>query len=91
MNLTNNQAFNTKLIKQIIRVPKEESAFFYFQLEANENIAFYSTLEESLKQGHRDIEVICSEDFSEEIDQIVKNLLKKCNGVSLSKEVINDE
>ena len=48
---------NNQTFKFIIRVPKEESAFTYFQLEANEGLCFYSTLESSLKEGFRDIEI----------------------------------
>ena len=50
--MSDNQLFN-----YTIRVPKKDSAFLYFQLEANEGLCFYSTLESSLGQPYRDIEI----------------------------------
>ncbi|MGB0453868.1 MAG: hypothetical protein ACPGJV_09150 [Bacteriovoracaceae bacterium] len=52
MNEINHSTFCLK-----IRVPKKHSAFTYFQLEANEGLCFYSTLEESLGKEYRDIEI----------------------------------
>lgn len=44
------------LFEYTIRLHRKDSAFFYFQLEANEGIAFYSTLPtEDPHAIHRDI------------------------------------
>ena len=61
----------------IIRVPKKESAFTYFTLEANEGICFYSTLEESLRQPYRDIEVMGSPEFYDEAKRVLSILQEK--------------
>ena len=61
----------------VIRVPKEHSAFTYFQLEASEGLSFYSTLEESLGQGYRDIEIQGHVSLKEELDQVLTTLSTK--------------
>jgi hypothetical protein len=51
---------NVNEIRQlIIRVPKDQAAFTYFQLEANEGLFFYSTLDKSLKEFYRDLLLTC--------------------------------
>ena len=62
--------------KVVIRVPKEESAFTYFQLEANEGLCFYSTLESSLKEGYRDIEIQGDLSLKDEAFKLIE-ILKK--------------
>ncbi|MBL6989534.1 MAG: hypothetical protein ISR65_07135 [Bacteriovoracaceae bacterium] len=52
-----------QLFSITIRVPKEESAFCYFMLEAHEGLCFYSTLEFQKGQGFRDIHLQGSIDF----------------------------
>lgn len=63
--------------KIIIRIPKEHSAFTYFQLEANENICFYSTLDESLGQPYRDLLIQGSLEFYPETKRILEVLSQK--------------
>jgi len=41
----------------IIRVPKKDSSYVYFTLEANEGLCFYSTLEHQKESIFRDIEI----------------------------------
>ena len=41
----------------VIRVPKKDSSYVYFTLEANEGLCFYSTLEHQKESPHRDIEI----------------------------------
>lgn len=60
--------------KIIIRVPKAHSAFTYFQLEANENLCFYSTLEESLGQPYRDLLLQGSIEFYNETKRLLNQL-----------------
>lgn len=62
--------------KLIIRVPKDQSAFIYFQLEANEGLCFYSTLESSLKQGFRDIEIQGDSTLKDETFKLIEVLKK---------------
>ncbi|MFT6069956.1 MAG: hypothetical protein ACJAT2_000970 [Bacteriovoracaceae bacterium] len=65
---------NNQLVHTIIRVPKEESAFVYFTLEANEGLSFYSTLQESLGEGFRDIAIKTHECFEKELDHLIETL-----------------
>lgn len=68
---------NTKVFHLVIRVPKADSAFLYFQLEANEGLCFYSTLKSSLGQGHRDIDITSDLSFKAEVVRLIKKLEDK--------------
>lgn len=74
-----------KIFHYIIRVPKDQAAFFYFQLEANEGLSFYSTLEDSLNQGHRDIDLKGDVALKPEFDQLI-NKLKTSFPLQILKE-----
>lgn len=55
----------------IIRVSKSDSSFVYFILESNENLAFYSTLKESLNMEYRDVQINTTPElYTEVMDQI---------------------
>ena len=62
--------------RTVIRVPKADSAFIYFQLEANEGICFYSTLKESLGESYRDIMVTSDLSYEIETKRILEFLKK---------------
>lgn len=66
---------NIETFNFVIRVPKEESAFIYFQLEANEGLCFYSTLESSLGRPYRDIELTGAKEFEQEVRRIISRCL----------------
>jgi hypothetical protein len=66
-----------RVFHTIIRVPKSESAFVYFQLEANEGLCFYSTLENSLGEGHRDIEIKSDISTQVEVERVIDFLKQK--------------
>lgn len=80
-----------QLIHTIIRVPKQESAFVYFTLEANEGLSFYSTLEESLGQGYRDIVIKTHESLEGELDHLMNVLGKEMPIEVLLREKIEDQ
>lgn len=63
--------------KLIIRLPKAHSAFTYFQLEANENLCFYSTLDESLGQPYRDLKIQGSVEFYKATKSLLESLSKQ--------------
>ncbi|MDD0853754.1 hypothetical protein HBN50_11645 [Halobacteriovorax sp. GB3] len=77
-----------KIFHYIIRVPKEESAFTYFQLEANENLCFYSTLESSVKEGFRDIMIKGTLEMKEEVTRIIGKLKEQYPIEILVDEII---
>lgn len=58
----------------IIRIPKDQAAFTYFQLESNEGLFFYSTLEESLKEPYRDLQLNYHQSLETEALQFLKYL-----------------
>jgi len=45
------------ILRKVIRVRKEDSAFIYNILEAHEGLAFYSTLPHQTGDAHRDLEL----------------------------------
>jgi hypothetical protein len=66
-----------QLITIKIRVPKKESSFTYFQLEANEGIAFYSTLPAPKGVDYCDLELNCHHSVRNELRHILKKLEEK--------------
>jgi len=82
---------NNQLFHLVIRVPKKESAFTYFTLESNEGLCFYSTLEESMGQGHRDIEITAHISLRSELEHVLANLEKSIAIEYLVKEEIEDK
>jgi hypothetical protein len=86
-----NSSDNNQLFHLVIRVPKKESAFTYFTLESNEGLCFYSTLEDSMGQGHRDIELTAHISLKEELEALLNNLEKSIPIEYLVKEIIEDK
>lgn len=79
---------NTQVLHLVIRVPKEESAFFYFQLEANEGLCFYSTLPASVGQAYRDIVIKADTSLKEDVLRLIKKLEEKIPMEYLTNEII---
>lgn len=73
-----------------LRVSKADSSFLYFTLEANEGIAFYSTLEESLGTSYRDIECQGAIEYQEQFLNIIKHLEKSFPIEILEQSTIKD-
>jgi hypothetical protein len=48
---------SSQLFHFVVRLNKEDSAFFYFQLEANDGLCFYSTLPYEPHTQYRDIDL----------------------------------
>ena len=53
---------------------KEDSAYLYCILESYEGIAAYSTLEHKPGDAHRDLELLVTASFLEEVDALIKRL-----------------
>lgn len=69
---------------------KEDSAFFYFQLEAQDGLAFYSTLEHPPHAQFRDIDLKGDLRLKKEILHLIKQCQKKFNIDILLEETISD-
>jgi hypothetical protein len=65
---------SSQLFHYVVRLNKEDSAFFYFQLEANDGLCFYSTLPYEPHTQYRDIDLKGDILLHSEI----KNLLERC-------------
>ena len=72
---SNSLTLNTdKLFEYRIRMPKEESSFFYFMLEGHEGLCFYSTLPHENGDLVRDVLCMGSLEFLEEFDELLLEL-----------------
>ena len=60
----------------VIRVPKKDSSYVYFTLEANEGLCFYSTLEHQKESPHRDIEINLTKSLANEFLTVFSFLQK---------------
>jgi|SaaInlStandDraft_2_1057019.scaffolds.fasta_scaffold152191_2 hypothetical protein len=74
----------------IIRVPKPEASFTYFQFEANDGLCFYSTLGPSMKEPYRDIDVKTHQSMSNELMRLIEHLQYKFHLEILSEQWIDD-
>lgn len=82
---------SNQLFRYIIRLNKEDSAFFYFQLEANDGVCFYSTIPHEHHAQYRDLELRGDILLKSEMEQILNECSKKFNIEILVDEIINDE
>lgn len=73
-----------------LRVPKDEAYFLYYSLEANEGIAFYSTLEESLQGQYRDIDVRAPIEWKEDLKALIRRLQGEIRLDVVEEETIID-
>lgn len=62
------------LFNFVIRVPKKESSFTYFILEANEGLCFYSTLDWPEGVGYRDIDIRGTMEFKDDVLHLLEKL-----------------
>ena len=79
-----------KLRRVVIRLQKAHSSFFYFIMESNDNIAFYSTLKESSDREHRDVQVTVTPELSNALNSII-NHFETRYPVEFISDVIIDE
>lgn len=77
-----------EIVQYTLRMPKSYSSFFYFTLEANEGIAFFSTLPFEKGQSHRDIVVRTTPELESDLLSIIKHCSKSANIETLSKEIL---
>lgn len=87
----NNQPPSERRLRHLIlRVAKDQAAFLYFQLEANEGLAFYSTLDVSLREAYRDIELFSPESLNDEINHFLKAMESQVSPLIVLDEMIED-
>ena len=79
-----------QLTHYIIRVPKDEAFFVYFTLEASEGMAFYSTLDESLRRDYRDIDVKLTPEWEDAFEKTLERLQEFGRVDIILKEAIAD-
>ena len=79
-----------KLTKIVARMSKADSSYFYFTLESNEGIAFYSTLTDSLRKEYRDVLVHSPIEMTQALDQIIETSKKMYPIEILSRETVID-
>jgi hypothetical protein len=82
---------NNQLFHLIIRVNKEDSAYFYFQLEANDGVCFYSTLEYPMHAQYRDIDLKGDLKLLLNLRNIIQECEKRFKIEILTDEIIQDK
>jgi hypothetical protein len=81
----------TKTLRQVvIRLKKAHSSFFYFTMEANDNIAFYSTLPGDKSSDIRDVKITITPELSTHMDQIFDHFKERYPLEVLTDEYIID-
>jgi HPt (histidine-containing phosphotransfer) domain-containing protein len=73
-----------------LRVPKDEAYFLYFTLEANEGMAYYSTLEDSLSGQYRDIDLRAPIEWKENLLALINRLQKEIRLDIVEENTISD-
>mgnify|MGYP001376794842 CR=1 FL=1 len=69
----------------VIRVPKRDSSYVYFTLEANEGLCFYSTLEHQKESPFREIEINLTNSLVNEFLTVFR-FLKKNIEITIIKD-----
>jgi hypothetical protein len=82
---------SSQLFHYVVRLNKEDSAFFYFQLEANDGLCFYSTLPYEPHTQYRDIDMKGDFLLKGEIDLLIKYCSEKFPIDILINETIPDQ
>ncbi len=82
---------NSQLFHFVIRLSKEDSAFFYFQLEANDGLCFYSTLPYPEHAQYRDIDLKGDLKLVDEIRHVINRCSEKFKIEFLVDEIIPDK
>lgn len=82
---------SSQLFRYIIRLNKEDSAFFYFQLEASDGLCFYSTLPYAPHTQYRDIEMRGDILLKNELALLIENCAAKFKIDILVDEIILDQ
>jgi hypothetical protein len=81
---------NAQLFHIVIRLAKEDSAFFYFQLEANDGLCFYSTLDHPPHAQYRDIDLKGDVLLKKELNHLIGECAKKFKVEIILDEVVID-
>jgi len=77
MNYSTNLQKNIRTFRLVIEVNKEDSVFTYFTLEACDGLCFYSTLDYETGSPFREIEIMGSADFYDEVKRTLGKLSEK--------------
>jgi hypothetical protein len=83
--------YSSQLFHYVVRLNKEDSAFFYFQLEANDGLCFYSTLPYEPHTQYRDLDLKGDILLKNEIDLLIKHCSLKFPVDILINETIPDQ
>ena len=81
---------NQLLQRYVVRTSKTDSHFLYFQLESNEGIAFYSTVEESVNEEYRDIVIHSPVELADDLKNILDHFSKIHEMQILEQSQVND-
>lgn len=84
------QKHSCQLFHFVIRLNKEDTAFLYFQLEANDGLCFYSTLQYPSHAHYRDVDLKGDFLLKEEALHLINQCRQKFQIDFLVDEIINE-
>lgn len=64
----------SKTVRKLYKMPKKDSAFFYFTLEANEGLCFYSTLPHEEGDSTRYVEISYPLGLEVQVENLISHL-----------------
>ena len=79
-----------EIVEYLLRMEKSYSSFFYFTLEANEGIAFFSTMPFEKGQQFRDIVVRTTPELEKDLVSIINHCSKKAEIEILSQKTLSE-
>ena len=82
---------SSQLFHYVLRLNKEDSAFFYFQLEASDGLCFYSTLPHPDHAQYRDIDLKGDILLKAEVLHLISECAKRFKIDVLVDEIISDK
>lgn len=68
---------SAKTFRRVLRTPKEHSAYLYFILESHEGLTSYSTLPHRVGELTRDVELLATEYFRQDVDALCVQLARE--------------
>ena len=74
----------------MVRLPKEEAAFAYFQFEAHEGLAFYSTLDHPVGATYRDLLLTTTLHYEADLMELLEQLGEEFSLKILKKDYVED-
>lgn len=78
------------LFQTLLEMPKEDSSFIYFILEAMDNLCFYSTIQHEVGDPTRKVEITCPIESQDTLKKVLKHLAETRPITTLQEKIMSD-